>query len=43
MYLKKVSCEDVNWIELALDHVQWRVLILEALNFWILSPESYFN
>jgi hypothetical protein len=34
------NCEDGRWIELAQDRVQWRALVLEALNLMVLPPES---
>jgi hypothetical protein len=40
MDLKEIGCEDVRWMELAQDLVQWRVLVLAVLNLRVLLPES---
>jgi hypothetical protein len=40
MELRKTCYEDGRWMELAQDHVQWRALVLAALNLRVLLPES---
>lgn len=35
-----LGCEDVNWIEMAQDWVQWWILVLVVLNFQVMVPES---
>jgi hypothetical protein len=35
MDLKKMVCEDVNWILLAQDRVQWRELVSTVINLRI--------
>jgi hypothetical protein len=40
MDLEKMRCEDVRWMELAQDRVQWRALLLAVLNLRVLLPES---
>ena len=40
MYLKEIGCEDVRWMELAQDHVQWQAFVLAVLNFLVLLGES---
>jgi hypothetical protein len=37
--LRDISCEDVRWMELAQDRVQWRVLVLAVLNLRVMLPE----
>jgi hypothetical protein len=37
---KEIYSEVFRWIELAQDHVQWRVLVLAVLNLRVLLPES---
>jgi hypothetical protein len=32
MVFKEVGCEDVNWIQLAQDNVQWQALVNPAIN-----------
>jgi hypothetical protein len=38
--LRELGCEDVRWMELAQDCVQWRALVLGVLNLRVLMPES---
>jgi hypothetical protein len=38
--VQEVSCEDGRWMELAQDRVQWRTVVLAALNLRVLLPES---
>jgi hypothetical protein len=40
MDLRETSREDGRWVELAEDRVQWRALVLAALNLRVLLPES---
>jgi hypothetical protein len=40
MDLRETGCEDVSWMELAEDRVQWRALVLVVLNLGVLLPES---
>jgi len=32
---KEMVCEDISWINLAQDRVQWRSLSHTTLNFWV--------
>jgi len=32
----KIMCDDVNWIHVTQDRVQWRALVNTALKFWVL-------
>jgi hypothetical protein len=32
------QCEDRKWMHLFQNHVQWRILILAALNRWVFLP-----
>jgi hypothetical protein len=32
LYLKEVGCDDVDWIHLAQDKVQWRFLVNAVMN-----------
>jgi hypothetical protein len=38
--IRGTGCEDGRWMELAQVRVQWRTLVLAALNLWVLLPES---
>jgi hypothetical protein len=40
MDLSKIDYEEGKWMTLAQDHVQWRALVLAALNLRVLVPES---
>jgi hypothetical protein len=37
----ETDCENVYWIEVAQDHVQWWALLLTVLNLQVLIPEAY--
>jgi len=37
MGFQKVGCEDMDWIELALDRDRWRALVNAAMNLWGIS------
>jgi hypothetical protein len=39
----ETGCEDGRWMELAQDRVQFRALVLSALNLRVLLPENYFR
>jgi hypothetical protein len=34
-WILKEVCEDVDWIHLAQDRIQWRVLVNTVMNFWV--------
>jgi hypothetical protein len=34
----EIGCEDGRWMELAQDLVQWRAVVVAALNLRVLSP-----
>jgi hypothetical protein len=36
MGLRETSCEDINWIKVAYDYVQWEALVLLEVNSQIL-------
>jgi hypothetical protein len=36
MDLREIGCEEGRWMELALDCIQWRALVLAVLNFMFL-------
>jgi hypothetical protein len=36
MYLNEIGCEDVNWIHLARDRVQWRTLVNTVMKLRVL-------
>jgi hypothetical protein len=40
--LKQIECEDVNWIHLAQDRVQWRALVNTAMNLRVSSRAGNF-
>jgi len=40
--LRGSGCENVRWIELAEDCVQWRALLLAVLNLQVLLSQCYF-
>jgi hypothetical protein len=35
MDLKEVRHEDVDWIKLVNDRVQWQILVNTVMNFWV--------
>jgi hypothetical protein len=37
--LRETACENVRWMELAQDRVQWRALVLAVLNLGVLLPQ----
>jgi hypothetical protein len=39
MDLREICCEDVRWMELAQDSVQWQALVLAVLNLRALLPQ----
>jgi hypothetical protein len=41
MNIKVITCKDVEEIELAVDHFQWRASMLAELNIVILLPEHW--
>jgi hypothetical protein len=38
MNLREIFCEDVRWMELAQDRVQWQAFVLAGLNLDVLLP-----
>jgi hypothetical protein len=40
MDLREISCEDVRWMELAEDRVQWQALVLAVLFIMSNGPDS---
>jgi hypothetical protein len=38
--LKETWFEDVDWIHLALDMVQWYVLVNMVINFWFYKEQG---
>jgi hypothetical protein len=34
-YHKEVNCENVNWMKLAQDWVQWQGFLSMVMNFWV--------
>jgi hypothetical protein len=39
MNFKEINFEDVRWMELAQDCIQWWVLVLAVLNLGVLLPQ----
>jgi hypothetical protein len=39
MDLSEIGCEDVRWMELDQDHVQWQALVLVVLNLMVLLQQ----
>jgi hypothetical protein len=35
MDLKETGCENVEWIKLAQDRVQWQSFVNTVMNFWV--------
>jgi hypothetical protein len=35
MYLRKIGCDGVDWIDRAQDRDKWRALVNTVLNFWV--------
>jgi hypothetical protein len=35
MDLKEIDCEEVDWIQLAEDRVQWEAVLNMVINFWV--------
>jgi len=40
--LKEIGCEDVEWIHLAQDRIQWWVLVNMVIKFWVPLEVGYF-
>jgi hypothetical protein len=39
MDLSEIGCEDVRWMELDQDRVQWQALVLAVLDLLVLLPQ----
>jgi hypothetical protein len=33
--IREIGCEDVNWIKLAQDKIQWRASVMMVMNLWV--------
>jgi hypothetical protein len=36
MDLREIGIDGANWIQLALDRVQWRIFVNTVMNLWVL-------
>jgi hypothetical protein len=43
MDLKEIGCEDVDWIYLAKDKLQWRAVVNMVMNLRVLDQLSAYN
>jgi hypothetical protein len=40
---KETNCEDVNWVGLTEENVQWCTLVAAVVSIWAVLSESYLN